>query len=208
VTFTEARNHFSAQASQDTAVDIAGQLKTMAVGLSRIANDIRWLGSGPRGGIGELRLPALQPGSSIMPGKVNPVACEAVIQACTRVVANDSSVTQGAFGGVGSLFELNLALPLIADALLDSVQCVARAAETLTAQVVQGLEVDEARCRELLERSLMMVTRLVPEIGYDQASEVAKTALEQDQSIRDVVLARGLIEADVLDELLNPERMT
>jgi len=206
--FRETDDHFSAQSSQDIAVEVSGLLKAIAVFLSKVANDIRWLAAGPRGGLGELILPALQPGSSIMPGKVNPVVCEAVIQACARVVANDTAVTQAAFGGVGSLFELNVGMPLIAEHLLDSVLCLARSAVSLNNHVIADLQVDEARCRELLERSLMMVTRLVPEIGYDRAAEVAKTALGSGASIRHVVLAENLIPAERLDQLLDPAAMT
>jgi fumarate hydratase class II len=175
------------------------------VSLTKIANDLRWLASGPRCGIGELRLPALQPGSSIMPGKVNPVVPEAVLMVCARVLGND--VTIGIAGASGS-FELNTTLPLLAHVLLESVDLLGSAATLLAARCVDGLEADVDRCRELLERSLAVVTGLVPRIGYERAAAIAKTAFAQGRSIRDVAReASGLPVADV-DRLLDARRQT
>jgi fumarate hydratase class II len=204
--FTETQHHFAAQASQDLCVAASGTLHSIAVALSRIANDIRWMASGPRSGLGELVLPAIQPGSSIMPGKVNPVICEAVIQACVRVAANHAAIGHGAFGGVGANLELNVALPLIADHLLESIQLLSRSCDSLREHVLEGLEVDEAQCKAHVERSLMLVTSLVPEIGYDKAAAIAKTALANGQTLREVILAEKLIDPEELDQLLDPER--
>ena len=209
-TFHEAENHFEAQASKDSFVSAHSHLKTIAVSLSKIANDIRLLGSGPRCGIGELKLPAIQPGSSIMPGKVNPVICESVIQVCCRVIGNDATITTAGLGGVGSIFELNTCMPVIIDAFLESVTLLTHATNVFVDKLLAGLEVDEARCRELLDRSLMTVTAIAPDprIGYNTASEIAKQALAEDKSIREVVLERGLIPAPELDRLLDYEAMT
>ncbi|MEX0884866.1 MAG: class II fumarate hydratase [Phycisphaeraceae bacterium] len=206
--FEEADNHVEAQATRDSFVEAHGHLKTIAVSLSKIANDIRWLGSGPRCGLGELRLPAIQPGSSIMPGKVNPVICESVMQVACRVVANDHAVTLGAFGGVGSLLELNVAMPMMADAGLESINLLAAACDVFVDKLLDGLEVDAERCRSLIEQSLMMVTSLAPEIGYDTAAKLAKEALEQGRTIRELVRERGLIDDTRLDALLDPASMT
>jgi fumarate hydratase class II len=173
VKFTEASNHFEAQSTRDCVVEASGLLKTIAVSLSKIANDIRWMGSGPRCGLGELTLPATQPGSSIMPGKVNPVICESVMQVACRVVGNDASITLGGFGGVGSLLELNVAMPLIADDLLESILLLANVCDTFTEKCIAGLELHPDAMRTV-ERSLMMVTSLAPVIGYDNAARVAK----------------------------------
>ncbi|MEE9212053.1 MAG: class II fumarate hydratase, partial [Phycisphaeraceae bacterium] len=165
VAFIEASNHREAQAAKDGCVEASGQLKTVAVSLSKIANDIRWLGSGPRCGLGELALPAIQPGSSIMPGKVNPVICESVIQVACRVIGNDATVTMAGMGGVGSIFELNVAMPVMIDAFLESVKLLTNVSNVFVDKLLTGLEVNEQRCTELIEQSLMMVTSLAPEIG-------------------------------------------
>jgi fumarate hydratase class II len=203
--FVPAPNRFEALAARDAVVEASGTLRTIAVSLTKIANDLRWLASGPRCGIGELRLPALQPGSSIMPGKVNPVVPEAVLMVCARVLGND--VTIGIAGASGS-FELNTTLPLLAHVLLESVDLLGSAATLLAARCVDGLEADVDRCRELLERSLAVVTGLVPRIGYERAAAIAKTAFAQGRSIRDVAReASGLPVADV-DRLLDARRQT
>jgi len=208
LTFREAANHPEAQAAKDADVEASGQLRTLAVSFSRIAGDIRWLGSGPRCGLGELKLPAIQPGSSIMPGKVNPVICESVIQVAARVAGNDVTVGYGGFGGVGSILELNVAMPLIADANLESIRLLTAAARIMVEKLLDGIEVDAERCRELNERSLMTVTRLAPVIGYDQAAAIAKQAMQEDRNIREVVAESGLVEEARLNELLDPRAMT
>ncbi len=207
VRFAEARNHFEAQGTRDCIVEASGLLKTIAVSLSKIANDIRWLGSGPRCGLGELVLPATQPGSSIMPGKVNPVICESVIQVACRVVGNDASIALGGFGGVGSLLELNVAMPLIADDLLESISLLANACEMFREKCIEGLELHPDALRTV-ERSLMMVTSLAPVIGYDRAAQVAKEAYKSGETIREHVLKHGLVEPKALDRLLDPTAMT
>ncbi len=208
IEFSEATNHPEAQAAKDSFVSAHGHLKTIAVSLSKIASDIRLLGSGPRCGIGELNLPATQPGSSIMPGKVNPVICESVIQVACRVVGNDATVTMAGLGGVGSIFELNVAMPVMIDAFLESVSLLANVAEVFVNKLLAGLEVNEARCRELLDASLMTITALAPEIGYDKCSALAKQALKENKTIRQLVGELKLIPDARLNELLDYDRMT
>jgi fumarate hydratase class II len=210
VAFEEAFNHPSAQAAKDDLVNAHATLKTIAVSLSKIANDIRHLGSGPRCGIGELILPAIQPGSSIMPGKVNPVVCESVMQVACRVVGNDATVTLAGMGGVGSIFELNVAMPVMIDAFLESVTLLSNVCDVFVDKLLVGLEVDEKRCKELIDNSLMLVTALNPLIGYDEAAKVAKQAHAEGKTIREVMAEKqyeGVTEA-VLDEALDPRRMT
>ncbi|MBL9141687.1 MAG: class II fumarate hydratase, partial [Phycisphaerae bacterium] len=207
VRFAEAGNHFEAQGSRDCIVEASGMLKTIAVSLSKIANDIRWMGSGPRCGLGELLLPATQPGSSIMPGKVNPVMCESVIQVACRVIGNDASISLGAFGGVGSLLELNVAMPLIADDLLESILLLANVCDVFREKCVDGLELHPDAMRAV-ERSLMMVTSLAPVIGYDNAARVAKEAYKSGETIREYVLKHKMIDPRKLDTLLDPMSMT
>jgi fumarate hydratase class II len=204
----EAENHFAAQGAKDHFVAASGNLKTIAIGLTKIANDIRWLGSGPRCGLGELVLPAIQPGSSIMPGKVNPVICEAVIQVACRVVGNDATITMAAAGGVGSIFELNVAMPVIADAMLESIELLAHAAEVFVDKLLTGLEVDRERCRETIEQSLMTVTALAPVLGYDAAAALVKEAFARGVTIRQIVGERKLLDPKKIDELLDPRAMT
>jgi len=199
IRFTEAGNHFEAQGARDAVVETSGALKTVAVGLVKIANDIRWLGSGPRCGIGELRLPALQPGSSIMPGKVNPVIPEAVIQMAYQVMGNDTTMT---LAGQSGNFELNVTLPLLAHNLLQSLDLVALAARLLADKCIQKLEADEKRCEQFIEQSLALVTGLVPDIGYDRASELAKRAYETGKTIRQVVTEAKVLPEERIDELL------
>ena len=208
IEFVEAKNHPEAQAAKDSFVEASGQLKTIAVSLSKIANDIRHLGSGPRCGLFELMLPEIQPGSSIMPGKVNPVICESIMQVSCRVIANDAAVTTGAMGGIGSLFELNVAMPMMAEAIQDSIHLLANASNVFVDKLLDGLQVNEQRCTELIEQSLMMVTSLAPEIGYDNAAKVAKDAFKQGKTIRELVTAEKLVEPDRLNELLDPRSMT
>lgn len=206
--FKEAENHFEAQAAKDAVVEASGHLKTVAVSLSKIANDIRWLGSGPRCGIGELLLPAIQPGSSIMPGKVNPVICESVVQIACQIVGNDAAITTGGLGGVGSLIDLNVAMPMMADNLMDSINLLANGSDVFRVNLIEGLKPDKERCRSLIEQSLAMCTSLAPVIGYDQAAAIAKQAHKEGRTVREVALDLKVLDADKLDELLEPWSMT
>jgi fumarate hydratase class II len=203
--FVEARNHVEANAARDALVEVSGLLKTIAVSLSKIANDIRWLASGPRNGLGELRLPAVQPGSSIMPGKVNPVMAEALIMVAAQVIGHDTAVT---LGGLGGYFELNLMMPLIAYNLLRSIEWLANGTHAFTVRCVAGIEANAGRCREMVERSLALATALAPVIGYDSAAEIAKEAHRTGRTVRDVALEWEVLPAEELDLLLDPARMT
>jgi fumarate hydratase class II len=205
IPFHEARNHFEAQAARDDCVEVAGVLTAVAASLTKIANDIRLLGSGPRGGLAELRLPVIQPGSSIMPGKANPVLCEMLVQVGLYVQGLAQTVM--ACGREGQL-ELNATLPLIAHCLHEAIPCLANGARVFTDKCVAGLEADAARCREHMERSLMLVTALTPYIGYDAAAKAGKEAMDTGRSLREVVLSRGLMEQDLLDRALDPVAMT
>jgi fumarate hydratase class II len=207
-TFTEATNHPEAQAAKDSFVEAHGELKTIAVSLSKIANDIRHLGSGPRCSIFELSLPATQPGSSIMPGKVNPVICESVIQVACRVIGNDAVVTAAAFGGIGSIFELNVAMPVMIDAFMESVKLLANSTNVFVEKLLVGLEVNEERCRQLIDQSLMMVTSIAPKIGYEQAAAFAKEAFQSGKTIRELCRERKILPAAELDDALDPWKMT
>jgi len=206
--FKEASNHPEAQAAKDSFVEAHGELKTIAVSLSKIANDIRHLGSGPRCGLFELALPEIQPGSSIMPGKVNPVICESVMQVACRVLGNDVTVTTSALGGIGSLFELNVAMPVMIDAFLESVKLLANVSNVFVDKLLTGLAVNEAHCRELIEQSLMMVTSLAPKIGYEQAAAMAKEAFKSGKTIRELCRERKLLPEAELNDALDPWKMT
>jgi fumarate hydratase class II len=201
----EASNHFSAQGSIDTCVETSGALKTVAVSLIKIANDIRWLGSGPRCGLGELRLPATQPGSSIMPGKVNPVMCEMVIQVGAQVIGNDAVVT---FSGTYGTFELNSMLPLSAYNLLQATELLANASRVFARRCVAGLEADVERCANNVEKSLAQCTAFAPVIGYDRAAEIAKNAYDTDRTVREVALEISGLDKAKIDELLDARRQT
>lgn len=205
IPFIEAPNHFEAQAARDDAVEVAGLLATVAGSLAKIANDIRLLGSGPRAGLGELRLPATQPGSSIMPGKVNPVMSEMLAQACIYAQGHCQMVVMC---GRDGHFELNVTLPLIAHALHETVRVLSAAAQRFADACVAGIEADEDRCRELVGRSLMLVTALNPHIGYDAAASVAKEAFATGKTLKEIVLARGLMTAGAIDAALEPMSMT
>lgn len=205
VKFSETPNHFEGQATADSAVELSGALKTVAVSLSKIANDIRWLGSGPRAGLGELKLPAVQPGSSIMPGKVNPVICEAMIMTCAQVIGNDAAITQGGLGGV---FELNLMLPMIAHNLLQSIEILTGACNMFRTELLDNLEVDEQVCADYIEGSLAMSTSLAPVIGYDKAAAIAKEAYATGKTVRQVALGKKVLPEDELAKLLDPMSMT
>jgi fumarate hydratase, class II len=199
IQFTEARNHFEAQAARDAAVETSGALKTVATSLVKIANDIRWLGSGPRCGIGELKLPALQPGSSIMPGKVNPVIPEAVIQVAYQVTGNDTTIT---LAGQAGNFELNVTLPLIAHNLLQSLDLLAGASRLLADRCLRDLQADQARCEQYIEKSLALATGLVPVIGYDRAAEVAKKAYATGRTVRQVAIEDNVLPEEQIARLL------
>ncbi len=198
----EAGNHFEAQAAQDAAVATSGALRGLAVVLAKIANDIRWLGSGPRLGLGELELPAVQPGSSIMPGKVNPVLAEALVMAAAQVIADDQAI---ALGGLLGNLELNTMLPLIGRNLLEQVRLLSGAIRVFDRGLVRGLEAAPGLA-ERAARSLMLATALVPRLGHDLAAELAQEAHRTGRTVREVALARGLLPADELDRLLDPAR--
>ncbi len=217
VHFREAQNHFEAQHAKDAIVETSGHLRTVAVSLTKIANDIRWLGSGPRCGIGELILPAVQPGSSIMPGKVNPVIAEAVIMACCQVIGNDAAICLGGVGGVGSLLDLNVAMPMMVANILDSAHLLTRSAVVFNDNLLKGLKPDEARCKSLIEGSLAMCTSLVPVIGYDKSAALAKEAYAQGKTVRELAyetlvgqtdLSGNSITREALDAYLDPWSMT
>ncbi len=207
-TYTEADNHPEAQAAKDSFVEAHGELKTIAVSLSKIASDIRLLGSGPRCGIFELSLPATQPGSSIMPGKVNPVIAESVVQVVCRVLGNDVVVSTAGLGGIGSLFELNVAMPVMIDAFLESVKLLANVSNVMVSKLLSGLVVNEDRCRQLIEQSLMMVTSLAPKIGYEKSAALAAEAFESGKTIRELCRERKVLPDKELDDVLDPWKMT
>ncbi len=192
---TEAANHFEAQGSQDSLVELSGQLKTIAVGLFKICSDLRWMGSGPRAGLGEIAIPDLQPGSSIMPGKVNPVICEATAMVCAQVIGNDATI--GFAGAVGN-FELNVMLPVLAANILSSIRLLANASTALADKCVAGISANADRCRELAESSPSIVTPLNRYIGYENAAKVAKTALAQNTTIRQTVIDLGFVDGERL----------
>ena len=202
--FYEAVDHFEAQSARDALVEMSGTLKTMAVSLIKIANDIRWLGSGPRCGIGEILLPETQPGSSIMPGKVNPVIPESLIQVCAQVIGNDSAIT---LGGLSGNFELNVMMPLIAANLLQSIHLLANAVKNFSKRCIHGLKADRKRCEEMVEKSLALATVLTPQMGYEEAARIAKKAYVQHQTIRQVVEEEGLLSKEELKLLLAPRSM-
>ena len=204
IPFREADNHFEAQGGRDDCVEVAGILSTIAASLTKIGNDIRLLGSGPRSGLGEIRLPATQPGSSIMPGKVNPVMSEMLVQVGIYVMGLSQSV---AISGRDGHFELNVTLPLIGYCLHESITCLANGARTFADRCVEGLEADEEQCQALVQRSLMLVTALNPYIGYDQAAMVAKTAFAENKTLREVILEKGLMKEDELEKALDPMDM-
>ena len=205
VAFTEARNHFEAQGARDALVEASGVCRTIAVSLYKIANDLRWMSSGPRCGLGEIRLPDLQPGSSIMPGKVNPVVPEAVCQVVAQVIGNDAAV---AFGGAAGNLELNVMLPVIARNLLESIRLLARVSRALADKCVKGIEADEERCRRNALSSPSIGTALNPYIGYERAAEVVKKATAQGKDLRTVVLEEGLLSEQEVDGALDVMAMT
>ena len=201
----EARDHFAAQAGKEQVVAASGALKTTAVALYKIATDIRLLGSGPRCGLGELQLPAVQPGSSIMPGKVNPVMAESLMQVSAQVVGNDAAI---ALGGLSGNFELNVMMPVMAHNLLQSIALLTNGVTQFTERCLEGLEANRERCESLIEQSLAMCTALAPAIGYDQAAKIAKQAYEEDKTVREVAREQQVLPDDELDKLLDPRPMT
>jgi len=202
IPFIESTNHFESQASCDTAVETSGILKTIAVSMTKISNDIRLLSSGPRCGLREITIPPLQPGSSIMPGKINPVIPEAAIQACGQIMGNDAAIT---FGGQGGYFELNTMLPLIAHNLLQSITLMANSATLMAEKCVSGITANEKKCRQNIKESLAIVTNLVPHIGYDRAAELAHKAYDENRSIEDVALAENIMPENQLLDILYGE---
>ena len=204
-TFREAADHFEAQASKDATVATSGALKTVAVSLFKIANDLRWLSSGPRTAIAEIKLPSLQPGSSIMPGKVNPVIPEMVMQVCAHVIGNDTAIT---WGGANGNFELNVMMPVIGHNLLESIGLLAAAAAVFTTKSIEGIEANEDRARYLLEQDVIIVTALVPTIGYDKAAEVAKKAFAEGRGVREVAIEMEVLPEEELDAALDLRPMT
>jgi fumarate hydratase, class II len=203
--FIEAESHFEAQGAQDAIVELSGQLRTVACSLMKIANDVRWLSSGPRCGIGELQLPAVQPGSSIMPAKVNPVICESVLMVCAQVIGNDACIaTAGQHGN----FELNVMLPVIAYNILQSITLLANSSRNFADKCIEGLRADEEKCLEYAEKSLAICTSLAPHVGYDKAAAVAKRALKENKTVREVATAEKLLNPEELERVLNLKSMT
>jgi fumarate hydratase class II len=205
MTFREAENHFEAQGAKDAVVEASSALKTLAVSLMKIANDIRWLGSGPRCGIGEILLPEVQPGSSMMPGKVNPVIPEALCQVAAEVIGNDATI---ALGGLSGNFELNVMMPVMTHNLLHSISLLTNASLLFSQKCIHGLKANEPRCQEMIERSLAMVTALSPHIGYDAAAKIAREAYESGKTVREVALEKRVVPEGVLEKILDPWRMT
>ncbi|MBI2349807.1 MAG: class II fumarate hydratase [Deltaproteobacteria bacterium] len=205
LSFREAGNHFEAQAAKDAVVQTSGSLKTLAVSLTKIANDLRWLSSGPRCGIGEIGLPDTQPGSSIMPGKVNPVLCESVLQVAAHVIGCDATIT---ICGQAGNFELNVMMPVMALRFLEAITLSANVVKAFTEKCVLGIEANKERCEEMVEKSLAMVTALAPVIGYDAAARIAKEAFATGKTVREVARARKVLPEKKLNKLLDAWRMT
>ena len=202
--FEEVENHFIRQGSREEIVQLSGSLKSLAVSLFKIANDIRWMGSGPVSGLGELKIPALQPGSSIMPGKVNPVIPEMMMQVSAQVIGNDSTIT---FSAANGNFELNTMLPIMAHNILESISILTTATKTFTEKLVIGLEANTDKLDENIQKNSILVTALVPKLGYDIAAEVAKEAVATNSTIKNVLLDKALLPEDEIDELLNIEKL-
>ena len=203
--FREAENHFEAQGARDAIVHASAALKTLSVSLIKIANDIRWLGSGPYGGIGELLIPPVQPGSSMMPGKVNPVMAESLIQVAAQVIGCDAAIT---VGGLSGNFELNVMMPMMAYNFLLSLNLLKNAVTVFTDKCINGLQADQKRCRELVEKSLAMVTALAPVTGYDKAAEIAKEAYQTGVPLKEMVIKKKILPAEEVEKLLDPTTMT
>ncbi len=205
IEFTEAGNHFEAQAARDALCEVGGHLRTIAIAMNKIANDVRWLASGPRCGLGEINVPAVQPGSSIMPGKVNPVMCEMLIQVCAQVMGNDTTI--GLAGRDGN-FELNVMMPLLAHNVLESIRLLSNGIRLFAERCVAGIEAGPQRCEQMIEQSLALCTALAPEIGYDLAATIAKEAFQSGRTVRQVAEQRGVLAPERLKEILDPVDMT
>jgi fumarate hydratase class II len=203
--FREAMDHFEAQAGKDAVVHVSGALKTLAVSLTKIANDLRWLASGPRCGLGEISLPETQPGSSIMPGKVNPVICESVLQVAAHVIGCDATIT---FCGQAGSFELNVMMPIMALKLMEAIEFTANVTKLFTQKCITGIEANRERCRDMVERSLAMVTALAPFVGYDKAAKIAQEAHASGKSVREVARAHKVLPEKKLEKILDVRRMT
>ena len=204
IKFKEAKNHFEAQATQDSVLQVSGAIRGLAVSLSKIANDIRLLGSGPRAGIGELNIPAVQPGSSIMPGKVNPVICESLIQISAQVMGNDQAVCLGA---QGSFFELNVMMPMIASNILESIEIISNGIRMFNKKLIKDLKANQNVCSGYIEGSLAMCTSLVPVIGYDKSAEIAYKAFKKNKTVREIVLEENILEKKEVEKLLDHKNM-
>jgi fumarate hydratase class II len=205
IAFREAQDHFEAQGAKDAVVEVSGELKTIAVSLFKIANDIRLLSSGPRCGIGEIQLPATQPGSSIMPGKVNPVISESVMMVCTQVMGADATITWAAANGN---LDLNVMMPVMGHNLLEAIRLLGNAAGNLAEKCVSGIIANKERCRELIELSMAMVTSLAPRIGYDRAAEIAKDRARTGRTVREICLEKKVLPEAELEVALDPVAMT
>jgi fumarate hydratase class II len=203
--FVEAENHFEAQSTVDAPVELSGQLKTIAVGLMKIGNDFRWMNSGPNSGIGELQLKALQPGSSIMSGKVNPVIEESLTMVCAQVIGNDAAIT---VGGQAGNFELNVMLPVVAHNLLQSIEILANAAKNFAERSVQGVKANREKIEQMVGKNPVLVTALNPLIGYDKAAKIAKTAFAENRAVMDVAREMTNLSDEELKKALNPINMT
>ena len=204
IKFVEAENHFEAQASKDALVLTSGSLKTLATSLMKIGNDIRWLGSGPRCGFGEIILPSIQPGSSIMPGKVNPVLAESLTQVCAQVIGNDATVT---VAGQSGNFELNVMMPIMAHNILESVEILASSTNTFSRECIEGIEADKIKCESFVEESLAMCTSLAPVLGYDVAASIAKKAFAQNKTVKQVVIEEKILDKKEAAKVLDPKTM-
>ena len=204
--FVDAVNHFEANAQRDGLVECHGQLKTIASTLFNVSNNIRWLGAGPRCGFYEVKIPDLQPGSSIMPGKVNPVMCESMMQVCCRVIGNDQAITMG--GATGGQFQLNIMMPMMGQTTLESIRLLVGACAAFTENCVVNMEANPDACEAAVEKSLSMVTSLNPHIGYEKASALAKEAFKSGKTIRELCVEQGVLPEDVLNKALDPMRMT
>ena len=205
IPFREAQNHFEAQGGKDAVVEASGQLKAIAVGLFKIANDIRWLSSGPRCGIGEIQLPATQPGSSIMPGKVNPVMSESMMMVCAQVIGADATIT---WAGANGNFELNVMMPVMAHNLLCSIRLLGNVVDIFADKCISGIVANKERCQELIELSMAMVTSLAPKIGYDRAAEIAKESARTGKTVREIALEKKVLPEAELNAALDPVAMT
>ena len=202
--FEEVEDHFTRQGSRDEIVQLSGSLKSLAVSLFKIANDIRWMGSGPISGLNELKIPALQPGSSIMPGKVNPVIPEMMMQVSSHVIGNDTAIT---FAAANGNFELNTMLPVMAHNLLESIEILTTSTKAFGEKLIKGLEPNEEKLDDNIQKNSILVTALVPKLGYDTAAEVAKEAMANDKTIKEVLLEKELLSEAEIDELLDIEKL-